>query len=197
YQPTGVVSLSAGGDVIYERALGHADVAAEEANDADTSFRVGAITAQFTAAAVLRLVQAKKLSLSDTISAFVPDYPAIGAGITVKQLLSHTSGLPNYLTKPELFEKRAVAFTPRQLLELFWSEPLDFEPGSDFGYSDSDYVVLGVIIEKVSGKPYAKHMQDDIFDRFDLDDTSVGASDGSDDLARGYSASPSGGLEPS
>ena len=197
HQPMGVVSLSAGGDVIYERALGHADVAAEEANDSDTSFRIGAITAQFTAAAVLRLVQAKKLSLTDSISAFVPDYPAVGAGITIAQLLSHTSGLPQYLTKSQLLENRAAPFTPRQLLELFWSDPLDFEPGSDFGYSDSDYVVLGVIIEKVTGKAYAEHMQRDLFDRFDLDDTSVGAGDDRDDLALGYSASPSGGLERS
>lgn len=196
HQPTGMVSVSAGGEVVYERALGSADVAAGEANSDETSFRIGAISAQFTAAAVLRLAQAKKLHLSDSISAFVPDYPAIGAGITVHELLTHTSGLPNYLTKPALLEKRAARFTPRQLLELFWNDPLEFEPGTDFGYSDSDYVVLGVIIEKVTGSTYAEHMQDDIFDRFDLDDTSAGSSDATDDVARGYSASASGGLEP-
>jgi CubicO group peptidase (beta-lactamase class C family) len=196
HQPTGIVSVSAGGDVIYERALGRADVAADEANTDETSFRIGALTAQFTAAAVLRLVQAKKLALGDSISAFVPDYPAAGAGITVMQLLTHTSGLPNYLTKPVLLEKRSAAFTPRQLLEFFWNDPLEFEPGSDFGYSDSDYVVLGVIIEKVTGRSYAEHMQDDIIDRFDLDDTSVGATDSTDDVARGYSAGANGELEP-
>jgi D-alanyl-D-alanine carboxypeptidase len=196
HQPSGVVSLSAGGDVIYERAFGHADVAADRANSADTSFRIGAITAQFTAAAILRLAQAKKLSLSDSIAKFVPDYPAVGSAITVDELLSHTSGLPNYLTKPELIEKRRQPFTPRQLLELFWNDPLDFEPGKDFGYSDSDYLVLGVIIERVSGKSYAEHMQRDIFDRFDLDDTTVGSTDDADDAARGYTASANGGLEP-
>jgi CubicO group peptidase (beta-lactamase class C family) len=196
HQPSGVVSLSAGGDVIYERAFGHRDVAADRSNSADTSFRIGAITAQFTAAAILRLAQAKKLSLSDSIAKFVPDYPAVGSGITVDELLSHTSGLPNYLTKPELIEKRRQPFTPHQLLELFWNDPLDFEPGQDFGYSDSDYLVLGVIIERVSGKSYAEHMQRDIFDRFDLDDTSVGSTDATEDAARGYTASANGGLEP-
>jgi CubicO group peptidase (beta-lactamase class C family) len=196
YQPSGIVTISAGGDVIYERAFGRADVAADTASSADTSFRIGAITAQFTAAAVLRLAQAKKLSLSDSIVKFVPDYPAVGAGITVRELLTHTSGLPNYLTKPALLAKRGEAFSPRQLLELFDDDPLDFEPGTDFGYSDSDYVVLGVIIEKVTGKSYAEHMRRDIFERFDLDDTSVGASDGADEVARGYSASATGGLEP-
>ncbi|HTV17136.1 MAG TPA: serine hydrolase domain-containing protein [Polyangiaceae bacterium] len=196
HRPSGIVSISAGGDVVYERALGHADVAADEANTNETSFRVGAITAQFTAAAVLRLVQAKKLALSDSIAKFVPDYPAVGASITVQQLLTHTSGLPNYLTKPEVAARRASTFTPHQLIELFWTDPLEFEPGSDFGYSDSDYVVLGAIIEKVSGKSYAEHMHDDIFDRFDLDDSSVGSGDDTDEVARGYTASPSGGLEP-
>jgi D-alanyl-D-alanine carboxypeptidase len=194
-QPSGVVSLSAGGDVIYERAFGHADVAADRSNSAETSFRIGALSAQFTAAAILRLAQAKKLALGDSIAHFVPDYPAVGAGITIKELLSHTSGLPNYLTKPELIEKRRQAFTPAELLALFWSDPLDFEPGKDFGYSDSDYVVLGVIIEKVTGKSYAEHMRRDIFERFDLDDTRVGSSDSAAGAARGYTASASGGLE--
>lgn len=196
HQPTGIVSVSAGGDVIYQRGFGRADVAADEPNDDDTSFRIGALTAQFTAAAVLRLAQAGKLALGDGISRFVPDYPAAGAGITVMQLLTHTSGLPNYLTKPELLEKRSVAFTPRQLLESFWNDPLEFEPGTDFGYSDSDYVVLGAIIERVSGRSYAEHMQHDIFDRFDLDDTSVGTTDSTDDVARGYSAGANGELVP-
>jgi CubicO group peptidase (beta-lactamase class C family) len=196
HRPSGIVSISAGGDVIYERALGRADVAADEANTSETSFRIGAITAQFTAAAVLRLAQAKKLALSDGIAKFIPDYPALGAGITVQQLLTHSSGLPNYLSEPALLEKRTAALSPRELLELFWADPLEFEPGSDFGYSDSNYVVLGAIIERVTGRSYAEHLQDDLFDRFDLDDTTVGTTDSTDDVARGYSATAEGGLEP-
>jgi CubicO group peptidase (beta-lactamase class C family) len=196
YRPSGVISVSAGGAVVYERALGRADIAADEANSSETSFRIGTVTSQFTAAAVLRLVQAKKLALDDTISTFLPDYPVVGAGITVRQLLTHTSGLPNYSTKPQLIENQTVALSPRQLLELFDNEPLEFEPGTDFGFSDSDYVVLGLIIEKVTGRSYAEHMQDDIFDRFDLDDTSVGATDSTDDVARGYTAGANGELEP-
>jgi D-alanyl-D-alanine carboxypeptidase len=195
HKPSGVVSLSAGGDVIYERAFGRADLAADTPNSAETTFRIGAISAQFTAAAILRLAQAKKLALSDSIGKFIPEYPPVGAGITIKELLSHTSGLPNYLTKPDLLDKRRRVFTPRELLALFWNDPLDFEPGKDFGYSDSDYLVLGVIIEAVSGKSYAEHMRRDIFERFDLDDTTVGSSGETEGAARGYSASVGGGLE--
>lgn len=195
-QPSGVVSLSAGGEVIYERGFGHADAARETRNDEDTVFRLGAVTAQFTAAAVLRLVQAGKLGTNDPISKFLPDYPGPGAAITVHQLLSHTSGLPNYMSRPELLGRRGEAFTPRQLLELFWAEPLEFEPGRDFGYSDSDYVVLGLIIEKVTRQSYADYMREELFEPFDLDDTQVGAPKSSDDVARGYSAGPNGELMP-
>ena len=195
-RPSGFVSLSAGGDRIYEHAFGHADIGAETENTDDTSFRIGAISAQFTATAVLRLVQAKKLSLDDRIRQLLPDYPPVGANISVRQLLTHTSGLPNYLTRPELLERRAEKLTPRELLAFFWSEPLDFAPGSDFGYSDSDYVVLGAIIERVTKQSYAEYMRREIFERFDLDDTTVGAPESAEDAARGYQASNTGSLEP-
>ena len=195
-RPSGFVALSAGGDDIYEHAFGHADIGAETENTDDTSFRIGAISAQFTASAILRLVQAKKLSLDDRIRKLLPDYPPVGASISVRQLLTHTSGLPNYLTRPELLARRGEQLTPRELLELFWSEPLDFAPGSDFGYSDSDYVVLGAIIERLTKQSYAEFMRREIFERFDLDDTSVGAPEEAEDAARGYQASNSGGLEP-
>ena len=193
-QPSGVVSLSAGGDVIYERAFGFADAARETQIDEDTQFRLGAVSAQFTAAAVLRLVQAGELALTDPISRFLPDYPGPGAAITIRQLLSHTSGLPNYLNRPELSARRKDVFTPHELLELFWAEPLDFDPGRDFGYSDSDYVVLGMIIEKVTKQSYAEHMREALFEPFDLDDTDAAVPESAKDVARGYSAGPSGDL---
>ena len=195
-QPSGVVSLSAGGDVIYERGFGYADVARETRNDEDTVFRLGAVSAQFTAAAVLRLVQAGKLATSDPISKFIPDYPGPGAAITVHQLLSHTSGLPSFTNRPELSARRREVFTPAQLLELFWAEPLEFDPGRDFGYSDSDYVVLGVIIEKVTRQSYADYMREELFEPFDLDDTLVGPPRSTEDVARGYSAAATGELAP-
>lgn len=195
HRASGFVTLSAGGDVIYERGFGRADDKADEDNSADTSFRIGAISSQFTAAAVLRLAQAKKLSLQDPVGKFIPDYPAPGARITVHQLLSHTSGLPNYLSQPGLLERRARKHAPEELLASFWSEPLEFEPGADFGYSDSDYVVLGVIIERVSGQSYAEHMREALFEPFDLDDTSVGQKRSAADSARGYKASASGQLD--
>ncbi len=195
YQPTGIVSVSAAGENVYEHAFGRADQQAGTPNTADTSFRIGGISSQFTATAVLRLAQAGKLALTDSIKKYLPEYPEPGAAITVHQLLSHTGGLPNYLLDPALVPRRAQAFTPKELLELFWNEPLEFTPGSDFRYSDSGYAVLGVIIERVSGQSYEAFMQREIFSRFGLEHTRVGDGPADEQSARGYSASESGGLE--
>lgn len=196
YRATGFVSVSAGGDAIYEHGFGQADSGKGLTSSADTSFRVGAITKQFTAAAVLRLVGEGRLALTDSIIKHLPEYPGPGKGITVHQLLSHTSGLPSYMSHPALSARRSEVFTPIQLLELFWNEALEFPPGSDFRYSDSDYAVLGVIIERLSGRSYEEHMQKELFEPFDLDHTAVGDAPKDAEVAIGYSASESDGLSP-
>jgi CubicO group peptidase (beta-lactamase class C family) len=196
YRASGFVSVSAGGDNIYEHGFGQADRSAGKPNSEDTSFRVGAITKQFTAAAVLRLVGEGRLALTDTIGKHVPEYPEPGKGITLHQLLSHTSGLPSYMNHPTIVARRSEVFTPVALLELFWNEPLEFTPGSDFRYSDSDYAVLGVIIERVSGQSYKEHMEKQLFEAFDLDQTVVGDAPEDGDRAIGYSASDTDGLAP-
>jgi CubicO group peptidase (beta-lactamase class C family) len=196
YRATGFVSVSAGGDNIYEHGFGQADARAGKPNSEDTSFRVGAITKQFTAAAVLRLVGAGRLALTDDVGKHLPDYPGPGKSVTLHQLLSHTSGLPSYMNHPSLATRRSEAFTPAELLELFWNEPLEFTPGSDFRYSDSDYAVLGVIIERVSGQSYAEHMEKQLFEPFDLEHTVVGDAPDDADRAVGYSASETDGLSP-
>lgn len=196
YQPTGFVAISGAGEVLYVQGFGFRDHGAREPNTAETSFRIGAVSEPFTAAAVLRLSMQGKLSLDDPISRHLPEYPQPGASITLHQLLSHTSGLPNYLSDPALLERRSEPLSPRQLLERFWSAPLEFSPGSDFRYSDSNYVVLGAIIERAAGRSYAEHVRRDIFQRFGLKHTAVGDDAAGTELARGYSASSTGALEP-
>jgi CubicO group peptidase (beta-lactamase class C family) len=195
YQPSGFVTVSAAGEAVYARGFGHADHASKTPNTADTSFCIGALTQQFTATAILLLTAAGKLSLDDGIGRHLPEYPSVGASITLHQLLSHTSGLPNYMGDAALLQRRSEAFTPAQLLELFWNRPLEFPPGSDFRHSDSGYAVLGAIIERVSKRSYAEHMQREIFSPFGLTHTEVGCDPRGVDRTRGYSASPSGGLE--
>ena len=113
----------------------------------------------FTAVAVLQLVEAGKLRLDSTIGEVLPEYPSVGRNITVHQLLTHTSGIPNFTDFPEYVEWRQQPVQTRQLLEWFWDRPLDFEPGLQFRYSNSGYQVLGAIIERVSHQKYAEYLE--------------------------------------
>lgn len=194
YRMSGFIAVSGAGRPLYARGFGYADHETERENTLDTSFRVGAITKQFTATATLALVAEGKLELGDPIRKHLPEYPRVGADISVHHLLSHTAGLPSYLNDPTLRERRAQPFTPRELLELFWQEPLEFSPGDDFLYSYSGYAVLGAIIERRSGRTYAEHMARELFSPLGLERTVVGDPASARDLALGYAAGSAGEL---
>jgi CubicO group peptidase (beta-lactamase class C family) len=131
---------------------------------ADSIFRIGSVTKQFTAAAVMRLVEAGKISLDATVQTYVPDFPVKEWPVTVRHLLTHTSGIWSY-TDDEKFMGRdsSLELTPAELVATFADRPLEFEPGTKFRYSNSAYYLLGVVVEKASGKPYASYVQDELF----------------------------------
>jgi CubicO group peptidase (beta-lactamase class C family) len=201
YRATGFVAVSGAGQRLYEHAFGHADHESEAENTADTLFRVGGITKQFTAAATLLLAGGGKLDLDARVAKYLPEYPGPGANVTLHQLLSHTAGLPDYMSDPALRQRAtqpnaaAAVKQPRELLELFWNLPLEFEPGSHFRYGESGYAVLGAIIESVSGQSYSEHMQRAVFDRFGLAHTTAAALPEGAQRANGYTASGDSGLE--
>lgn len=126
-------------------------------------FRLGSITKQFTAVAILMLVEAGKIKLSDEVTRYLPDYPTHGQKITVEQLLTHTSGVKNYTALPAWYGLWRKDMSLEELIALFKDEPLDFNPGTQWSYSNSGYVLLGAIIEKVSGLSYADFIQQQIF----------------------------------
>lgn len=200
YRASGFVAVSAAGQRLYERAFGHADHEAETENTADTLFRVGGITKQFTAAATLLLAASGKIELGAPVVRYLPEYPGPGANVTLHQLLSQTAGLPDYMSdrtlrQPAAQPNAAVAGKKTsELLELFWNLPLEFEPGSSYRYGESGYAVLGAIIESVSGQSYSEHMQRAVFDRFGLAHTTAGAPPDGAEIARGYTAGGDGGL---
>ena len=132
--------------------------------------------------------------MSDTIGDHLPEYPAVGAGITLHQLLSHTAGLFNYTDDAELMARRDQPITPSELLATFSERPLEFEPGSQFRYSNSGDAVLGAIIERVTGETYAEYMQQAIFEPAGLERTTVGDAEGWLDRANGYTSDALGGL---
>ena len=143
------------GKVVYSGGQGLADVEAKQAITADTVFRLGSITKQFTAAVILQLAEEEKLSLSDPLSKYLPDFPKPGADATIAQLLNHTSGIKSYTGIPGFMaEKTALAFNTEELVAAFSGEPADFAVGTKHRYNNSGYVLLGAVIEKVTGKPW-------------------------------------------
>jgi D-alanyl-D-alanine carboxypeptidase len=156
-------------------------------------FRIGSVTKQFTAAAILKLVEAGKLSLSDEIGRFLPDYPTRGKRITVEQLLNHTSGIRSLTGMPAWASHTREDWTPAQLIAFFQNEPLDFEPGTGWKYNNSGYLLLGAIIEKVSGKKYEDFLAETIFRPLGMERTRYG-SDGPliAGRATGYQRTPGG-----
>jgi CubicO group peptidase (beta-lactamase class C family) len=164
---SGAALVAEDGKVIYSKGFGLANMEWNVPNAPDTKFRIGSLTKQFTACLILQLIQAGKLGLDTRISDVLPDYPKkTGDRITIHQLLTHTSGLPDYTAVPEYFSDAWVRRTmkPREIVDLFKDRKMDFEPGTRWAYSNSGYIVLGVIIEKLTGKPYERVLQENILD---------------------------------
>ncbi len=173
--------------MIFHKAYGLANREKGVAADDDTRFRIGSLTKQFTATAILQLAKKGLLKVEDPIRKYLPDYPAAaGDKITIHQLLTHTSGIPNYTNDDELMKRRSKPISRSELLATFQSKPLDFEPGSRFAYSNSGYFVLGVILEKVAGKSYEDYLQENILRPAGMTRTSTIDAPDAPDTAAGY-----------
>ena len=164
-QFSGTVLVAKNGKPLFQKAYGLANREWNIPNTLGTKIRIGSLTKEFTAAAILQLQEAGKLSVDDPVSKYYPDAPAAWKDITVKHLLTHSSGIPDYTDIPHIFENQIrLDRTPEEIVKLTQDKPLLFEPGSRFSYDNSGYVLLGYIIEKVSGEHYADYIQRHIFD---------------------------------
>jgi CubicO group peptidase (beta-lactamase class C family) len=159
----GSILVARDGSVLFERSYGSANLEWNIPNAADTKFRLGSVSKQFTAAAILLLEERGRLGVQDPVSKFVPDAPAAWEKITLFHLLTHTSGIPNFTGFPEYATLKLSPLTPAKLVEAFRDRPLEFTPGEKFNYSNSGYVLLSAIIERVSGQSYAAFVQENIF----------------------------------
>ncbi len=151
------------GKTVLRKAYGMADVAGKVEMRPDATLRLGSITKQFTAVAIMMLADEGKLSVSDPITKFLPDYPTQGKVITVEHLLTHTSGIVSYTGKPDFRSRTTLDVTVPQMIDYFKNDPIEFTPGTKHVYNNSGYFLLGAIIEKVSGQPYAKFVEQRIF----------------------------------
>jgi len=150
---SGTILVAQKGEIRYLKAFGLADETSGVPNKADTKFHIASLSKSFTAAAILLLEERGLLHVSDPIATFIPDYPN-GNKITIHQLLTHTSGVPNINDMPEYDTITRFPQTPASLVNVFKNKPLDFEPGAKYSYSNSNYNLLAYIIEKVSGQSY-------------------------------------------
>lgn len=170
-----VVGLSIGvardDAVLCTRGFGLANVELNVPASADTVYRIGSITKEFTAAAILLLVQDGELGLDDPLSRHLTDYPKPGNRATIRQLLQHTSGIKDFTRLPNFRRERSLDVTPAEVLQRFQNLPLDFQPAQQFQYCNSGYFLLGLVIEKVSGKSYREFLTERIFEPIGLTNT--------------------------
>lgn len=162
--PGGVALIVKEGDILYRKAFGMANLELGVRMAPEHVFRIGSITKQFTACAILKLAEEGKLDLQDDITNYLEDYPTHGHTITIEHLLTHTSGIKSYTSMEEwTAEVRKKDFTPPELIDFFKNQPMDFVPGDEFRYNNSAYFILGYIIELVSGKPYESYIDETFF----------------------------------
>ena len=160
------------GKVIYKKAFGMADKEWNVPNTVNTKFRIGSVTKQFTATCILQLAEQGKLSIDDKLSKYIPDYPK-GDSITIHMLLNHTSGIKNYTDLPEFWPKAVLPLSIDSMIALFKNEPLDFSPGTKWNYSNSGFFLLGVIVEKASGKKFNDYLLENVIKKVGLKNTSM------------------------
>lgn len=169
----GSVLVAEKGNVIYKKGFGLADMEWNIPNQPDTKHRLGSITKQFTGMLIMQLVEQGKLKLDVPISTYLPDYPnKNGDVITIHHLLTHSSGIPNLTSFPGFFKNISRNFySPVQLVNQFADSTLQFKPGERNAYSNSGYMLLGYIIEKVTGKSYEQVLQENIFRPLQMNNT--------------------------
>lgn len=163
-EPGGVFLISKKGKPVYEKAFGMANLELDAKLNTNSVFQIGSMTKQFTAIGILILEEQGKLKVSDPISKYIPSYPN-GDKITIHHLLTHTSGIKDFTKMKALQDIAQKEMTPEKMVDFFKNEPADFAPGEKFEYNNSGYVVLGYIIELVSGETYEDFIKKNIFDK--------------------------------
>jgi CubicO group peptidase (beta-lactamase class C family) len=181
---SGSVLIARNGEVLLSKGYGFADREQKILNTPQTKFRLGSITKQFTAMAIIILEAQRKLDVQDPICNYLSECPEAWKTITIHHLLTHTSGIPNFTSFPDYKSTMATPSSPEETINRFKDKPLDFQPGEKWSYSNSGYILLGQIIERVSNQSYEDFLQEHIFAPLHMMNT--GYDHNQDDLAVGY-----------
>ena len=164
YKFNGAALIAEKGKIIFHKSYGFKNVATHSLNDSNSIFQIGSVTKQFTATVILKLQEEGKLTVQDKLSKYFPEFKYADE-ITLENLLTHTSGIYNYTNDIDDNDSAIVCnpVNKQLLLDIVFKKPLDFKPGTQFAYDNSGYYLLGLIIEKVTGKSYEQNIRDIIF----------------------------------
>ena len=189
----GAVLVAKGDEILINRGWGSANLEWDIANTNETRFRIGSVTKQFTAVSIMLLQERGLVNVDDPISNYIKDAPDAWSAITVRDLLQHTSGLHNVTSLEDFGTQKFLPTSQDELIAMFSGLPLNFEPGSQWGYSNSNFVLLSRIVETVSETSYQDFVKTNLFDPLGMDSTGIDRS--AEILPRraaGYSPSQSG-----
>ena len=167
---SGVVLVAEADRIVFQKGYGHASIEHQVPNSPATVFQIASVSKPFTSAAIMLLKEQGKIDLHAPLTAVLPGYPS-GNRLTIHHLLSHTSGIPNINGFDDYDDIQRRSQTPESLVALFKDKPLEFEPGARYSYSNSNYNLLALIIEKVSGRAYGSFVAEAITDKLDLRQT--------------------------
>ena len=168
---TGAVLVARDGEVLLDRGYGFANREWSVPNDGDTKFRLGSVTKQFTAVAIMLLNERGLVDLDAPVKTYLPDAPAAWDGVTVRHLLTHTAGVPNFTDFDDYGASKTLPATMDSLIGRFRDRPLDFQPGEGWSYSNSGYILLTAIVEKASGRSYADFVAETLFQPLGMADS--------------------------
>ncbi|HUR57249.1 MAG TPA: serine hydrolase [Opitutaceae bacterium] len=189
----GSVLVAKDGNVLFAESAGWANLEWKIAHTPATKFRIGSVTKQFTAACILLLAERGKLSVDDPLGKFVPTAPETWQPVTLRQLLSHTGGIPSFTDVPDYATLKLRPQTPAQTMAAVAGKPLEFTPGERYRYSNTGYTLLGWIIEVVSGQSYAAFLRENIFQPLAMNDSGCDSNtDVIPQRAAGYVRGPNG-----
>lgn len=195
--PGAVILIAKKGIPVFRKAYGLASLELNVPNKPEYIFRIGSMSKQFTAVCVLKLAQEGKLNLQDDITKYLPDYNTHGRHITIENLLTHTSGITSYTEKKDFASAMMIDFSKDSMVKFFMNDSLLFEPGTDWSYTNSGYMLLGLIVEKVSGILLNEYLKKIIFTPLGMVNTTVGSYDSVViNSASGYESAGYGKFKP-
>ena len=193
HAPGASFAVIRGTDTLAYGAYGLANVEAARAPTTATIYEIGSNTKQFTSAAIMKLVEQGRVKLDDDLSTYVPEFPLHGRHVSIRQLLTHTSGIHDYTSSPEWPKTWGQVLSPDAIIKFVAADTFDFAPGTAYRYDNTGYVLLGMVIEKASGQKYAKYIDAQFFKPLGLRQTSYCPSRTSDPaFALGYTKGPNG-----